>query len=228
MYSEDDLLPISALQHMAFCERQAALIHVERLWSENVLTAEGNILHEHVHSQDADKRGNIYIVRGLRLRSLRLGLVGVADIVEFHRSNEHRDCEQTVKLNNLSGSWKPFIVEYKRGRQKPDSSDEVQLCAQAMCLEETMCIVIEESAFFYGKPRRRHKVFLDEELRHITEDLSLRLHQMISGKKTPSANYSRKCRNCSLVDLCLPKTSMRQPNIAKYIRSVYTNPGGEG
>jgi CRISPR-associated exonuclease Cas4 len=226
MYLEDDLLPISALQHMAFCERQAALIHIERLWSENVLTAEGNLLHERVHSQATDKRGNIYIVRGLRLRSLRLGLTGVADIVEFYRFNGPDDCTHTVKLENLDGTWKPFIVEYKRGQQKPDSSDEVQLCAQAMCLEEMMSIVIEESAFFYGKPRRRHKVILDDELRQITENLSSRLHQMIACKKTPAAYYCRKCRNCSLNDLCLPKAAGQLSNINKYIRSAYTGTGG--
>ncbi len=154
MYTEDDLIPISALQHLVFCARQAALIHIEGLWEENVLTIEGEQLHERAHDQESETTGDTRTVRGLRIRSLRLGLIGVADVVEFRRTEAPG---KGAVLNGLPGLWQPYIIEYKHGKPKIDRSDEVQLCAQAMCLEEMLGVSIEESAFFYGKPRRRPK-----------------------------------------------------------------------
>ena len=133
MYSEDDLLPISALQHLAFCERQWALIHLEGVWAENQLTAEGRVMHDRAHEPGTESRGDIRISRGLRLRSLRLGLSGIADVVEFHRCGRPDDVDG-VCLPGVSGSWAPFPVEYKRGRPKSGPFDEIQLCAQALCL----------------------------------------------------------------------------------------------
>ncbi len=144
IYSEDDLFMISALQHYAFCPRQCALIHIEQAWLENRWTAEGRILHERVHEQEGESRAGVRIERGLPLRSLRLGLVGVADVVEFHPLP--------------GGGWQLFPVEYKRGKPKPDHCDEVQLCAQAMCLEEMMGVEVSQGALFYGKTRHRHDV----------------------------------------------------------------------
>ena len=161
MYTEDELLPISGLQHLAFCERQVALIHIEGLWEENVYTAEGKILHENAHEEGSEAVGDLRIARGLRLRSLRLGLVGVADVVEFHRV-DNPGAKTSVELPGVQGRWQPFIVEYKRGLPKLDRTDEVQLCAQAMCLEEMLDVEITSSAFFYGKPRRRDVVNLDK------------------------------------------------------------------
>ena len=130
MFTEDNLLPISALQHLLFCERQCALIHLERAWQENRLTAEGRIMHERVHEGGDETRRDVRIVRGLRLRSLALGLVGIADVVEFHRAADG------VAVPESAGTWRPFPVEYKRGRPKSEPWDAVQLCAQALCLEE--------------------------------------------------------------------------------------------
>jgi CRISPR-associated exonuclease Cas4 len=133
VFSEDELLPISALQHLAFCERQWALIHLEGAWAENQLTAEGRVMHDRAHEPGTESRGDIRISRGLRLRSLRLGLSGIADVVEFHRCGRPDDADG-IRLLGVSGSWAPFPVEYKRGRPKSGPFDEIQLCAQALCL----------------------------------------------------------------------------------------------
>ena len=138
MYTEDDLLPISGLQHLLFCERQCALIHLEQVWAENRLTVEGKNMHDRVHEREAESRPGIRIVRALRLRSLRLGLTGMADVVEFH-------LDSGVRSQGL-----PFPVEYKRGKPKADYSDSVQLCAQAICLEEMLSCTIPAGALFYG------------------------------------------------------------------------------
>jgi len=200
MFTEDELLPISALQHLIFCERQCALIHIEQIWSENRLTAEGRILHERVHEAAAESRGDCRIVRGLRLRSLALGLIGVADVVELHR-----DAERGVALAGLSGRWRPFPVEYKRGKPKANSCDEVQLCAQAMCLEEMLVCSIADGALFYGTTRRRKDVAFVPALRSMVEDAAARLHKLVASGITPPAQYSKKCDSCSLNDICLPK-----------------------
>jgi len=220
MYSEDELLPISALQHLAFCERQAALIHIENLWDENVLTAEGHILHAKTHSEESETVSNTRISRGLRLRSLRLGLVGVADVVEFHRVEVPSKKVDCTRLPNLNGWWKPFIVEYKHGSPKPEMIDDVQLCAQAMCLEEMMNITVTSSSFFYGRPRRRHIVNLSQELRQKTTDLALQLHEMVKKGITPAPDYTQKCRRCSLLDSCLPKTARTKQKVSAYLHNA--------
>ncbi|MBN2559321.1 MAG: CRISPR-associated protein Cas4 [Phycisphaerae bacterium] len=206
MYKEDQLLPISALQHLLFCERQCALIHIEQAWTENRLTVEGRIMHDKVHNGADESRGAVRIARGLRLRSLGLGLTGQADVVEFHR--------QTV------GSWQPFPVEYKRGRPKPEACDEVQLCAQALCLEEMLGVEIPEGAIFYGQPRRRHPVAFDQALRAQTESAARRLRDLLTAGVTPPAAYEKKCRNCSLLNLCMPKTAGRQKSAAGYLERM--------
>ena len=225
MYSQDDLLPISALQHMVFCERQAALIHIEGLWEENVLTVEGEQMHERVHEQDTETLHDVRTVRGLRIRSLRLGLVGVADVVEFRRcesdnSDRLDELDRGAKLAGQPGLWKPSITEYKRGKPKIDRSDEVQLCAQAMCLEEMLGISIPESSFFYGRPRRRQAVRLEGQLRKETEGVAERLHKLIESRKTPPPEYSRRCRRCSLVEVCLPKAAGSKTRVQTYLKNV--------
>jgi CRISPR-associated exonuclease Cas4 len=191
MYSEDDLLPISALQHLLFCERQCALIHIEQVWDENRFTAEGRVMHERVHEEGAASRGGVRIERGVAPRALRLGLTGKADTVEFHRAGE--------------GPWRPYPVEYKRGKPKPDDSDKVQLCAQALCLEEMLGVEVPAGAVFYGQPRRRLDVAFGEKLRKTTEAAALKLHEMIAGGVTPPPCNDKRCRNCSLLDRCLPR-----------------------
>lgn len=208
MFTEDELLPISALQHLSFCERQCALIHIEQLWSENRLTTEGKLLHERVHEADAETRDGIRTVRGLRLRSLRLGLVGVADVVEFHRGG-------CGGLRDLPG--RPFPVEYKRGKPKPDACDELQLCAQAICLEEMLEVEIPAGALFYGLSRRRHDVAFDGVLRTATEEAARRLHELVRGGVTPPAAYEKKCQQCSLLETCMPKVTAGSRSAEKYV-----------
>ena len=214
MYTEDELLPISALQHVAFCERQWGLIHLEGVWEENRLTAEGRLLHERSDEPETEVRGDVRIARGLRLRSLRLGLVGKADVVEFHRVSSS---SEGVQLEGIPGLWTPFIVEYKRGRPKIGHEDEVQLCAQALCLEEMLGVSIPSAAFFYGEPRQRHKIALDDALRQETEALAGRLHELTATGNTPVVEYSQKCKSCSLVDSCLPKPTGGKRSTRRYL-----------
>lgn len=196
-YNEDDLIQLSALQHLVFCERQCALIHIEQVWSENLFTAEGRIMHDKVDTANRESRGNIRIEYGVPMRSLRLGLIGKADVVEFHKQGER---------------WIPFPVEYKRGKPKGGNCDMVQLCAQAICLEEMMNVGIPEGALFYGQTRHRHDVKFDSALRKETEAAAVRLHELIESRLTPQAEYSAKCKKCSLVELCLPKASSKASN----------------
>lgn len=218
MYLESSLLPLSALQHLAFCERQCALIHIEQAWSENRFTAEGRLLHERVHEQDSESRGDLYIVRGLKLRSLELGLTGVADVVEFHRS------EAGIALSGKRGLWKIFPVEYKRGKPKKDSCDEVQLCAQAMCLEEMLGCRIENGSLYYGSQHKRHDVCFGPELRKETGELARRLHSLIEAGKTPGAVYEKRCERCSLIDICMPEAGKGQ-SVGKYLDNLLESAG---
>ncbi len=205
-YSEDDLIMISALQHFAFCERQCALIHVEQVWTESGLTAEGRIMHEHVHEQDHESRGNVRIEYGIPLRSLRLGLVGKADVVEFHRLEDK--------------SWQPFPVEYKRGKPKPDRCDLIQLCAQAICLEEMLSMAVPAGAVFYGRTRRRLDVAFDESLRRETEEAAGRAHELIASGTTPEPVYEKKCQSCSLIRECLPKAAGKNSSVSRYLKRM--------
>ena len=214
MYSEDDLLPLSGLQHLQFCERQWGLIHIEQQWEENRLTTEGRILHERVHEAATEARPGVVIARGLYLQSLRLGLTGQADVVEFHGS------EAGVELPGRKGRWRPYPIEYKRGRPKTNSSDEVQLCAQTLCLEEMFSTVIESGALFYGMNRRRTEVRFDAVLRKRTEELSGRMHQLYSTGVTPAAVYAKKCENCSLCNRCLPRTASKRATVERYMASA--------
>ncbi len=211
MFCEDELLPISALQHLSFCERQWALIHLEQVWSENAFTAEGRNLHDKTHEAEAENRPGVRIVRGLRLHCLRLGLVGQADVVEFHAG------EAGVPLEGAEGLWRPFPVEYKRGKAKLDNCDRVQLCAQALCLEEMLGTPIHEGALFYGRPRRREQVEFTPALRAETEALAARLHELYQTGKTPKAKYSGKCKSCSLLERCLPQVTGIDKDIQHYL-----------
>ena len=212
MYAEQDLVPLSALQHLLFCERQCALIHLEDAWAENRLTAEGRLLHERVHEVSDESRGDLRVVRGLRLHSLALGLHGVADVVEFHRVDNGG-----VALPETEGRWRPVPVEYKRGRPKPDDTDRVQLCAQAICLEGMLEVDIPEGSIFYGQPRRREQVMFDVDLRQLARATSERLHRLMNDEATPSARYDKRCRSCSLEDVCLPKSLHSQQSVSRYI-----------
>jgi len=228
-FSEDDLLPISALADLIFCERRAALHHLEGIWEDNLFTVEGTFLHQKAHSEDRlESRGDERIARSLRLRSLRLGLSGIADVVEFHRLAEAervpgRGTEALpagVRLPGARGLWQPFPVEYKRGRLRREEGYEVQLCAQALCLEEMLGGAVPAGAVFYGAPRRRLEIIFTEELRGQTETAASRLHAIIGAGKTPVARYEKKCESCSLLSLCLPKTTGAGKSVDRYLSTV--------
>jgi CRISPR-associated exonuclease Cas4 len=197
--AEDLLLPISALQHYLFCPRQCALIHVERLWAENSATAEGRILHEKVDSGKADRRGGVQTLRSVQLRSFALGVAGVADVVE-----------------KRGDALTP--VEYKRGKPKAHRADEVQLCAQALCLEEMFGVQVPEGVLFYGAVRRRHPVAIDAELRALTVQVAHNARDMVRAARTPSPIWVAKlCGACSMADLCRPKRMMNPPDVSKWL-----------
>jgi CRISPR-associated exonuclease Cas4 len=189
----DTALPLSGLQHLAFCPRQWALIHLEQAWSENGLTAEGRLLHEAADLPGQARRASVRTVRGLSLQSRRLRLTGRADIVEFRPD--------------------PFPVEYKHGKSKPTDCDLVQLCAQALCLEEMLDCLIAKGAIFYGAPRRRLEVAFTPELRQRTEELAATMHRLYAASETPAAQPAKHCRSCSLENICLP-TATSGPHIA--------------
>ena len=209
-YTEDDFIMISALQHIVFCERQCALIHIEQIWLESGLTAEGRIMHEKVHEQDRESRRNVRIEYGLPLRSLRLGLIGKADVVEFHRVNKD--------------TWQPFPVEYKRGKPKIDHCDMIQLCAQAICLEEMLSVSVSSGAIFYGRTRRRLDVSFDDTLRKETEEAAEKAHQLIASGKTPPPVYEKRCKSCSLIEECLPKPIGEKPSVKRYLARMIDTP----
>lgn len=208
MYSEDDLLQLSALQHFIFCERQCALIHIEQIWMENFFTAQGRVMHERAHSEKTESRGNVRVEFGISLRSLKLGLIGKADVIEFHRDSQ--------------GQWCPLPVEVKRGKNKLNNSDKVQLCAQALCLEETLNTTIKSGAIYYGKERRRTDVEFDTALRQETEETAQRVHVLIESGQTPKAVYKKECDSCSLIGYCLPKTMQKSKSVKNYLSEIIT------
>jgi len=215
VYAEDDLLPLSALQHLAYCPRQCALIHLEQVWAENRYTAEGGILHNKADTGKRELRGDLVTTRDLRLHSFTLGLSGIADVVEFQRK-EQGGCI----LQGRFGHWQPYPVEYKRGRPKGGDCDQVQLCAQAICLEEMLDVSIEEGSLFYGKTRRRKSVAFDEALRTRTQMLANELHRLWMDGLTPAPEYGEKCENCSLQSHCLPQLP-RQNGVEAYLHRAF-------
>ncbi len=202
LFQEDDLLMISALQHLLFCPRQCALIHIEQLWLENRLTAEGKIMHERVHKPGSESRSTKRIEYDLPLRSMKLGITGRADVVEFHK---------------IDNSWIPYPVEYKRGKPKRDHSDTVQLCAQAMCIEEMTDVSIQAGALYYGKKHRRTEIIFEDKLRELTSKSITKLHRLIASGTTPKPKYSKKCHNCSFEEICLPSTFVKKRTVKNYL-----------
>lgn len=293
MFQDDELLMISGLQHLAFCERQCALIHIDEVWAENRFTAEGRALHEKAHEPKSEYRRGVRTARALRLCNRQLGLTGVADVVEFHRidmddleedrapapapdrffdpedasdladgdedifgelfseedhtgppgaeledafvpvcdtpcpprrlvaepANDERPGPAAIRLKGARGWWRVFPVEYKRGSAKPDERDAVQLCAQALCLEEMLDCAIAEGAIFYGQSRKRQAVALDETLRQTTGDLIIRLRALMAAGSLPPPTTDRKrCAGCSLFDHCMPDSPKQPGKVARYLR----------
>jgi CRISPR-associated exonuclease Cas4 len=203
MEDDDDLIPLSALQHHLYCPRQCGLIHIERQWAENRFTAEGRLLHEKADGGAGDKRGKVRTLRALPLRSVKYGLTGAADVVE---------------LRGTKAAPLPYPVEYKRGKPKAHRADEVQLCAQALCLEEMFNVSIPEGALFYGETRRRAVTALDDDLRALTVGAVAAVRAMLAAGVTPPAVYAKRtCDACSLIEICRPRRLSRPPKVADWL-----------
>ena len=220
MIADDELIMLSALQHYLYCPRQCALIHVDGAWSENYLTASGRQLHERVDRIGGETRKGVHLATALRLISARLGIMGVADMVEFHLAPSEFEggVRVAAPLAGRSGSWRPFPVEYKRGRPKPHRADEVQLCAQALCLEEMLGVSIPEGALFYGETRKRTSVVFDRDLRALTEETVVAVRKLLTEETLPPAVVSKGCLACSLYETCQPKTASAHPSAEGWIR----------
>lgn len=225
MYAEDQFVPISALQHWLFCERQCALIHVERLWIENRLTVEGRHLHERAHDGSSEMRSGVHIARGVRLHSFRIGLYGVADVVEFCPATEIPLWNNEPYAQDTVGDHDAvFPVEYKRGRPKAHDADRIQLCAQAMCLEEMLDTDVSKGALFYGRTRKREVVAFSEPLRIKTLDVAYKVHRMVHSLATPTAKKAPKCDHCSLFQLCMPQAFGHSNKASVYLKSALMRP----
>ncbi len=216
----DRTLPLSGIQHFAFCRRQWALIHLEGQWEENLRTAEGELLHSRAHEDGLrERRGNVLTVRGLSVFSQRLGLSGKCDVVEFHADSAG------VPLQGEPGLWQPFPVEYKRGAPKNGDADQLQLCAQAMCLEEMLCCQVPEGALYYGETRRREPVPFTPELRAQVETMCREMHDYARRGHTPRVKHRKGCAACSLKEVCLPAMT-RSLSAATYLhRHIYSEEG---
>ena len=208
-----ELLQLSGLQHFAYCPRQWALIHIEQQWQENERTADGRIFHSRAHEGTSHElRGDLLILRGLRVFSDRLGISGTCDVVEFYRD------PAGVTLSRFEGTWKPYPVEYKRGEPKENNADRLQLCAQAMCLEEMLLCDIPEGSLFYGETRRREVVSLDAPLRDEVAQMLDQMQKYYNAHHTPKARQTKGCNACSLRDLCLPKLG-KMSDVSSYIKA---------
>ncbi|SKA78261.1 CRISPR-associated exonuclease, Cas4 family [Caloramator quimbayensis] len=216
MYNEDELLALSGIQHIAFCERQWALIHIERQWADNLRTVEGQHLHNKVNNPFIfETRGNEVIARSVSIVSYRLGLYGIADIVEFEKTENK---ENAIKIPHKNGYYIPYPVEYKRGKEKIDDRDEVQLCAQAICLEEMFNIKINKAYIYYGETRHRTEVVLNDNLRDRVEELSQKMHDLFKKGITPKAEKKKGCKLCSLIDICMPNLNEKKLKVSEYIQ----------
>lgn len=214
VYNEEDYLQLSGIQHFLFCRRQWALIHIESQWKENLRTTEGKILHERAHQEGTtESRGDMLIMRGLRVSSSRLGISGQCDVVEFHRD------KLGVSIVNREGLWTVNPVEYKRGVPKVDQFDEAQLCAEAMCLEEMLNTDIPEGTLYYGETRRRIQIAFTEELRQIVISSFEEMHRLFERGYTPKAKTGKWCNACSLKEICLP-VLMKQESVRSYVEKM--------
>lgn len=211
MYAEEDFLQLSGIQHFAFCRRQWALAYIELQWAENLRTVEGHVMHERAHDGGiAEKRGDLIVSRAMPVHSAELGISGECDVVEFHRS------ESGVFIPEYEGKFTATPVEYKRGSPKKNDIDELQLCAQAVCLEEMLCCDIPVGYIFYGETRRRQKVLLDKGLRDRVRALTEEMHRLYDRGHTPKAKRTKSCNACSIKDLCIPAIEGRKP-VKEYI-----------
>lgn len=219
MYSDDDLLMLSGIQHYAFCPRQWALAYVDSQWEDNHLTIEGDWLHRKVDDPNAMEydRGNVTL-RSVPVKSYKLGFFGIVDMLELYPLDNESD--KAFTICRYPGRWSVLPIEYKHGKAKSDDIDEVQLCAQAMCLEEMYGIEIPHGAFFYGQTRRRVSVTLSETLRKRVAELSSTMHRLFSGGIIPDAKAEKKCRSCSLQNLCMAQDLRHASSVREYLKPL--------
>ncbi|MCM1233414.1 MAG: CRISPR-associated protein Cas4 [Ruminococcus flavefaciens] len=211
MYSEEDFLMLSGIQHFAFCRRQWAIIHIEQQWDENYRTTAGELMHKKAHDENSfEKRGDLLTVRGLRISSHALGISGQCDVVEFHQD------EKGVELFGYDGRWQPVPVEYKRGVPKENNADELQLCAQALCLEEMFQTNIVAGYLYYGENRRRTYVEFTDSLREEVKKITVEMHDLFNKGYTPNVKPKKQCKACSLENLCIPKLQ-KMTKVREYI-----------
>lgn len=211
-FNEDEYLQLSGIQHFRFCRRQWALIHIENQWNENGLTADGRIMHERAHDSGLrEKRGELVIARNLAVSSPRLGVSGACDVVEFRRS------DVGIPLPNESGLYTPYPVEYKHGSPMEDNANELQLCAQAMCLEQMLCCDIPVGALYFGELRRRVEVEFTKGLRREVSDTLSEMHELYGRGYTPKVKTSKLCNACSMKEICLPRLN-RCESVKSYIK----------
>lgn len=203
---------LSGIQHFSFCKRQWALIHIEQQWQENLRTVEGEILHEKTHDNTIkETRGDLIVSRGMGIFSSSLGLTGTCDVVELHRVSDG------INIFGREGTYKIVPVEYKRGKPKEDESDALQLCAQAMCLEEMLLCEIPEAFLFYGETKRRLKIILDGGLRGRVKAIAKEMHELYDKRYTPKVKLSKSCKACSLTETCMPRLC-KNPSVIEYIK----------
>lgn len=211
-YTDDELLSLSGIQHFRFCKRQWALIHVEQQWQDNLRTQEGHFVHERVDDPFMNEsRGDLFVSRAFPLVSYSLGLTGIADVIEYTRS------DTGIQIPNHDGRWLLKPVEYKRGKPKIDKRDEVQLCTQVMCLEEMFGVRIDEADFYYNEIRRREHLKITDELRRHVSSLAQEIHDVFLNGTTPEAEAGKHCSLCSLVDICVPKLTKTNRSVRNYI-----------
>lgn len=213
MYAEEDFLMLSGLQHFAYCRRQWGLIHIEQQWAENERTVDGNLFHSTAHNADKiEKRGDKLITRGLRIKSNKLGLSGTCDVVEFHKSVDG------IYIHGYEGKWIAYPIEYKKGLPKEHHADEMQLCAQAMCLEEMLSCSIFKGSLFYGENHRRTAVEFDDTLRDMVINSVGEMHELWKRGYTPKVKPKKGCNACSLKDVCVPRLT-RAGSVKDFIKS---------
>jgi len=212
--TEQDLLPLSGLQHMSFCERRWALVHIECVWEDNRFTAEGRVLHEKAHSGEIESRPGVLIRRAVPIHSLRLGVSGQADVVEFQPASPG---EPGAALPGRRGLWRPYPIEYKRSKDKFGSQAyRVQLCAQGMCLEEMLKVGVPEGAVYDGATKHRQAVPLDRPLRDSVEILARRMHALFRSGETPAPVFKKACQACSLKERCFPEALAKPGSVSAY------------
>lgn len=199
MESEDNYIMLSALQHYAYCPRQYGLIHIEQVWDENLYTLRGQRVHQKVDIPNDDQIADIRVERALPLWSHQLGIRGIADVVEF------------------GSDGIPYPVEYKSGTKKVRLADNIQLCAQALCLEEMLNCAIPTGAIYHAASKRRREVTLDANLRSQTQATIIAIRQLSVTQQLPPPVNDQRCEDCSLIDACMPSA------LADFTRTSHQN-----